>query len=77
VDVGVTDRVALEMLPLRLDALDLRQAADPVPLQAAMQSRPRQVRGRGPQRIEAIVERHQGMTAQADDLHLLFFAENS
>ena len=37
VDVEVADRVALELLLRRLVALDLRQPADAVALQAAMQ----------------------------------------
>ncbi len=37
VDVKAAGRVVGQALPCRLVALDLRQAADPVPLQAAMQ----------------------------------------
>ena len=37
VDVEVADRVGFELLPRRLVALDIRQAADAVALQAAMQ----------------------------------------
>ena len=37
VDVEVADRVALELLLGRLVAFDIRQAADAVALQAAMQ----------------------------------------
>ena len=39
VDVKVADRVGLEARPLGLVAIDIRQAADAVTLQAAMQRR--------------------------------------
>ena len=37
VDVEEADRVALKALPLRLVALDVRQAGDAMPLQASVQ----------------------------------------
>ena len=40
-------------------------------LQAAMQGRARQVRDRRLQRVEAVVERQQGMLAEGDDHRLL------
>ena len=43
VDVEEPDGVALELLPLGLVARDIRKTRDAVPLQAAMQRRPRQV----------------------------------
>ncbi len=46
VDMKEADRVALELLPRRLLALDIRQAADAVALQAAMQRRTCQMRER-------------------------------
>ena len=46
VDVEEADGVALELLPLRLVAFDIRQARDAVPLQASVQRGPRQVRDR-------------------------------
>jgi hypothetical protein len=36
-DVEEADRVVLELLLCRLDTFDIRQAADPMALQAAMQ----------------------------------------
>ena len=48
VDVEVADRIALELLLGRLVAVDLRQAADAVALQAAMQRRAGQMRDRRP-----------------------------
>ena len=57
VDVEEADRVGLERFLGRLVAFDFRQPADAVALIAAMQRRTRQVRNRGLQGIEAIVER--------------------
>jgi hypothetical protein len=37
VDMEVADRVALELAPVGLVAVDLRQPADPMTLKAAMQ----------------------------------------
>ena len=65
VDVEVADRVALELLLGRLVAFDLRQAADAVALQAAMQGRARQVRDRRLQGIEAVVQRQQRVPRKA------------
>lgn len=42
IDMEKADRIALELRLRGLLAFDLRQAADPVTLQAAMQGRPRQ-----------------------------------
>lgn len=50
VDVEVADRVGFELSLRFLVAGHLRQPADPVALQAAVQRRPRQVRDRGPAR---------------------------
>ena len=71
VDVEVADRVALERLLGRLVAVDLRQPADAVALEAAMQGRAGQMRDRRLQGIEAIVERQQRMLAEGDDDRLL------
>lgn len=57
VDVEVADRVALELPLRRLVALDIRQSADAVTLQAAVQRGSRQVRDCRLQRIETIVQR--------------------
>lgn len=59
VDVEVTDRIGLELAPVRLVALDLWQAGDAVALQAAMQRRPRQMRQRCLQGIKAVVKRQE------------------
>lgn len=67
VDVEVADRVGLE-LPLRRPvAVDLGQPADAVALQAVVQGRPRQVRDRRLQGVEAVVERQQCLLSEGDD----------
>jgi hypothetical protein len=57
VDVKVADWVGLEALLLRLVALHRRQAADAVPLQAAVQRRARQMRDAGLEGVEAVIQR--------------------
>jgi hypothetical protein len=61
VDMKIADRIGLEFSLPRLVAFNLREAADPMPLQTAMQGRTGQVRDGRLQRIEAIVERQQRM----------------
>ena len=61
VDVEVADRVGLEARTLGLVTIDIRQSADAVTLQAAVQAGAGQVRDGGLQRVEAVVERQQGM----------------
>ena len=51
INMEEADGVALELLALRLVPLDFRQARDAMPLQAVMQSRPRQMWDRGLQSI--------------------------
>tara|TARA_R110002012_G_scaffold179930_2_gene345791 strand:+ start:7582 stop:7809 length:228 start_codon:yes stop_codon:yes gene_type:complete len=70
------DRVTLELLALRLVALDIRQARDPVPLKATMQCRPGQMRKRWLQSIEAIIQRQQRLPPECNDYCLLSFCEN-
>ena len=57
IDVEITDRIGFEFLFGGDLVLDLRQARDAVPFQAAMQRGSGQVRDRRLQRIEAVVER--------------------
>ena len=87
VDVNVADGVAGEALLLGLGALDLGQAADAVPLEAAVQARPGQMRDRGLQAAEAVPrsgcagrragsERQQGGPAKGDDDRLLLGRED-
>ena len=72
VDVEVADRIGLELLANQLVAFDLRQTADPMALQAAIQRGPRQVRNGRLQRVEAVIQRQQRVLAEGDDDRLLF-----
>ena len=65
IDVEVAERVGLEARPLGLVAVDLRQSADAVALQAAMQRRAGQMWDRGLECVETIVEGQERMTAKA------------
>ena len=65
VDVEKADRIGLELLLRGLVAFDLRQPADPVSLQTAMQRRTRQMRDRRLQGVEAIVKRQQRVLRKA------------
>ena len=71
VDMEIADRIGLELALGRGFAFDLRQARDPVALQAAMQRRARQMRDGRLQRVEAVVERQQRMPSEGDDDGLL------
>lgn len=75
-DVEMADRVALELLPCRLVALDVGQPADAMTLQAAMQGRARQMRDRRLQRIKTIIERQQRVTPEGDDDRFLLDGED-
>jgi hypothetical protein len=70
------DRGALELLPLGLVAFDIWQARDAVPLQAPVQSRPYQVRDRGLESIETIIQRQQRVPSEGDDRRLLFLGQD-
>jgi hypothetical protein len=76
VDVEVADRVGGEALPLGLVAPDLGQPADPVPLEAAMQRRPREVRDRGLEAVEAVVQRQERVAPERDDDGFLLWRED-
>ncbi len=70
------DGVALELLALGLVAFDIRQARDAMTLQTPMQRRTRQVRDRGLESIEAVVQRQQRVPPEGDDCRLLFLSQN-
>jgi hypothetical protein len=61
VDMEIADRIGLELALRRGFAFDLRQARDLVTLKASMQRRARQMRDCRLKRVEAVVERQQGM----------------
>ena len=76
IDVEITDWISLELLPLRLVAFHIRQSGYPVPLKTTMQRRPRQMRDRWLQGIEAIIQWQQSMTTERNHHRLFFLAEN-
>ena len=77
VHMKITDRIGLELLlPGGLVAFDLRQAANAVPLQAAMQGRSGQRGDRGLKRIKTVVQRKQRVLAEGNNKSFLFRAKN-
>lgn len=72
---GIADWVALERLLRRPVAVDIRQAADAVALQATMQRRPRNMRDCWLQCIEAVIERRLRMLAKGNDNGFLLDGE--
>ena len=76
VHVEVADGVFSELLLRRLVAFDLRQAADAVTLQTAMEAGAGQARDACLQSVEAIVEREQRPLTEGHDDGLLLRSEN-
>ena len=77
IDVQVTDGIVLEFLFRRaLPVFVQRQSADAVPLKTAVQGRARQVRNRGLQRVQAVVERQQRVLPKSDGHRLLLDGEH-
>ena len=74
--VEVADRILSTALLLRLVAFDLRQAADAVPLQTAMQAGAGQARDGRLQAIKAVVQRQQGVAPKGNDDGLLLRRQN-
>ncbi len=70
VDADEADRVAPEPLAPGLVAVRLRQARDAMPPEAPVQREAGQVRNRGLQGIEAVVQRQQYVTPERDDHRL-------
>lgn len=56
IDVEVSDWIGLELFLLRLVAFHIRQAADAMPLKATVQCRSCQVRQRGLQGIQTVIQ---------------------
>lgn len=77
VDVEEADRAGLERLARGPSAFEVRQAADAVALETAMQRRPRQVRDPRLKGIEAIIESQQGLPSEGDDGGLLCLARRN
>lgn len=76
IDMELANRIALELLPLRLVACDVRQSGYAIPLQTSMRGRACQVRYRRLQGIEAIVQRQKCVPTERDHHRLLVFAQN-
>jgi len=76
VDVEEADRIGVELLLARRIALDLGQAAYAVTLQAPVQGRTGELRNRGLERIETVVERQQRVLAKSHDDGFLLDRQN-
>ena len=71
IDVKVAERIGLEARAFGLVAVDFRQPADAVALEAAMKRRAGQVWDRGLERVEAVVEGQERMTPKGDHHRLV------
>ncbi len=77
VDMEVADGVRGEALPLGLVALHLGQAADAMPLKAAVQSGSREMGDRRLKPVETVIQRQQRMPSEGDNDRLLLRAQDS
>ena len=71
VDVKEPDGIALELLAVGFVAFDIWQARDAMPLQTPVKRRPRQVRDRGLQGVEAVAQRQERVPSEGDNHRLL------
>ena len=76
VDVEVAERVGLELALARSSALELGQTGDAMPLKAAVQGRPCQVRDGGLKGIQAVIQRQEGMPTEGDHDGLVLGGEH-
>lgn len=74
VDMKEPDRIGLELFLRCFLAFYFWQPGDAIAVQAAVQRRACQMRDRGLQGVETVVERKQGMLPEGDDDRLLFLA---
>lgn len=72
IDVEVADRIGLELFPRGLVAVHVRQAADAMSLQTAVQRRAGQMWDGLLQGVEAVVEWQQRVLAEGNDYRLVF-----
>jgi hypothetical protein len=70
------DRIAVELLPPGLVAFHVGQPADAMAFQTTMKRRPGQVRDRGLQGVEAVVQRQERVLAKRDEDGLLLHRQN-
>jgi transposase len=68
--LGIDEGASLKLLHRWREEVDIRQAGDAMPLKAAMQRRPAQLRDGGLQRIETIIKRQERVSAEGDDNRL-------
>ncbi len=76
IDVKIADRVSLELALAGHVAGDFWQARDAMALQAAMQARAGQMRDGGLERIEAVIQRQQGVFAEGHKDRLFLSREH-
>lgn len=68
IDMEVADGIFFKLLFLaRAGAIEIRQAANAVALQAAMKGRASEVRKARLQGVEAVIQRQKGVFAESDD----------
>ena len=77
IDVEIAERVSLELAFAWGGALELGQSGDAVTLQTAVQAGAGQVRDGRLQRVEAVVERQQGVPPEGHDDRLVLQAEHA
>ena len=76
VDVEEADRIDVELLPPGLVALDFRQTADAMTLQASVKRGAGELRNRRLESVEAVVQRQQRVLAKRHDDGLLLHRKN-
>src|ERR1039457_2715627 len=77
IDMKVADGVLPKLLPGWLVAFHIGQPADAVPLKTPVQRRAGQLRNRGLERVEAIVQRQQRLLAEGNCYRFLFLGQDS
>jgi len=76
VDMEITNSVGLELFLFGLVSCQFRQAADAVTFETAMQGRARQLRDRGLQRIEAVIEWQERVAPKSYNDGFFFSTQN-
>jgi len=76
IDVEIPNRISLELLPFGFVAVHIGQARDTMPLKTTVQRRPRQMRDRRLQSVEAVISRQKSMPPKGHNHCFLVFAKN-
>jgi hypothetical protein len=76
VDMEKADWIRLELFRRLFVTFNIRQSANAMTVQTAMQRRPRQMLDRRLQRVKTIVERQKRMPAKGDDDRFFFHRKN-